>query len=147
MAAKPGAVLFACTNNAVRSPMAEAIMKHLFGFAVYVDSIGVGEAELNEFAVAAMKEIGVNLSRHRSKTFDDLEDGSADLIICLSRRAYERALAVARHTATEVEYWDIPDPTLVEGHRDMRMEAFRQVRDLLMEHIEARFGDLRSKSA
>jgi protein-tyrosine-phosphatase len=147
MTSRPSAILFACTSNAVRSPMAEALMKSLIEFAAYVDSIGVLAAERNEFAVAAMKEIGINLSTHKPKTFDDLEDGSADLIITLSPEAHERALEVTRHSATEVEFWDIPDPMLVGGNRDSRMEAFRDVRRLRTERIKARFPDLISKRA
>lgn len=122
-------------------------MKHLFGFACYVDSLGVTVGERNEFAVSTMGEIGVNLSRHRPKTFDDIGDGSADLIICLSREAYDRAIEATRHLATEVEFWDIPDPTLVEGNRDARLAAFRAVRDLLRRRIEARFDGLAPKLA
>ena len=77
----PGAVLFSCSMNAVRSPMAEALLKHLLGHKVYVDSAGVRASEIDPFAVEVMDEIGIDLSKYKSKTFDDLEDTSYDLII------------------------------------------------------------------
>jgi protein-tyrosine-phosphatase len=72
----PGAVLFACTQNALRSPMAEAMLKHLHGGRIFVDSVGVRAGELDPFAVEVMEEIGISIEEHRAKTFDDLEDSS-----------------------------------------------------------------------
>ena len=70
----PSAVLFACNMNSIRSPMAESILKFLQGHQIYVDSVGVRGGEIDGFAIAAMDEIGIDLTRHRHKTFDDLED-------------------------------------------------------------------------
>jgi len=136
----PGAVLFACTMNAVRSPMAEAIMKHLYGHLVFVDSVGVHAAEIDGFAVAAMDEIGIDLGRHRGKTFDELEDESFDLVIALSPEAQHHAVEMTRSMACEVEFWNTFDPSIVEGSRETRLDAYRAVRDQLIEKIEARFG-------
>lgn len=136
----PGAVLFACTLNAVRSPMAEAIMKHLYGHLVYVDSVGVRAGEIDRFAVAVMDEIGIDLSRHRGKSFDDLEDESFDLVITLSPEAQHHAVEMTRTMACEVEFWNTLDPSIVEGSREVRLDAYRKVRDELIERIEARFG-------
>ena len=83
----PGAVLFACTENALRSPMAESILKHFHGRQIYVDSVGVRAGEVDGFAVEVLDEIGIDLSRHRSKSFDVLEDEFYDLIITLSPEA------------------------------------------------------------
>ncbi len=136
----PEAVLFACTHNSIRSPMAEALLKHLLGHRVYVDSAGVHGGEVDPFAVEVMEEIGIDLSRHRSKTFDDLEDTSYDLIVSLSPEAQHRAVELTRTMACEVEFWNTLDPSIAEGSRDQRLAAFRQVRDQLKRRIEARFA-------
>ncbi len=135
----PGAVLFSCSQNAVRSPMAEALLKHLLGHRVYVDSAGVRRGEVDPFAVEVMDEIGIDLSKHKSKSFDDLEDHSYDLIISLSPEAQHKAVELTRTMACEVEFWNTFDPTLIEGNRETRLDAYRQVRDFLRRRIEARF--------
>ena len=135
----PGSILFACTMNAVRSPMAEAIMKHLFGQRVYVDSAGARKGELDPFVVVVMDEIGIDLSRHRPKTFNDLEDHSFDVVVTLSPDAQHRAIELTRHMACEVEYWRTQDPAAIEGSREVRLTAYREVRDALWSRIVARF--------
>ncbi len=135
----PQAVLFACTHNAIRSPMAEAILKHLHGRRIYVDSVGLRRAEIHPFTLLVMDEIGLDVSRHRAKSFDDLEDSSFELIVTLSPEAHHRALELTRVMAVEVEFWHTLDPTFVEGSRESQIEAFRQVRDDLMRRIVARF--------
>jgi len=139
MSRLPGSVLFCCTNNALRSPMAEAIMKLLLGHAVFVDSAGVRAGTLDTFAVAVVDEIGADLSRHRPKSFDELEDTSFDLIISLSPEAQHRAVEFTRASATEVEFWNTFDPSLIEGNRERRLAAYREVRDRLRARIHARF--------
>ena len=137
----PSAVLFCCTMNAVRSPIAESILKHLHGHHVYVDSVGVRRGEPSAFAIAAMEEIGIDLSRHRPKTFDDLEDSSYDLVISLSPEAQHRAMEMTRVMACEVEFWNTFDPTVVEGSREVRLAAYRDLRDRLAARIRERFGE------
>lgn len=133
-------VLFACTFNAIRSPMAAALLRHFHGKRLYVDSAGVREGELDPFAVAAMDEIGLDIARYRPKTFDDLEDTSFDLIVSLSPEAQHRAVEMVRTMACEVEYWRTFDPSLIEGSRDVRLDAYRQVRDGLITRINQRFS-------
>ncbi|MEE9479701.1 MAG: arsenate reductase ArsC [Kiloniellales bacterium] len=140
MADLPNAVLFACSLNAVRSPMAEGLLKHLLGHRVYVDSVGVRAAEINPFAVSVMEEIGIDLSKHRPKAFDGLEDTSYDLIITLSPEAQHQAVELTRTMACEVEYWPTFDPTIVEGSRETCLAAYREVREGLQRHIEDRFA-------
>ena len=135
----PSAVLFACTTNAIRSPMAEAIAKHHFGHKIYVDSVGLRKGETDEFAVAVLLEIGIDLSRHRPKSFDELQDTFYDLVITLSPQAQHRAVELTRTMATEVEFWNTFDPSLVEGNREARLDAYRGVRDTLIKRILARF--------
>ncbi len=144
MAERPGSVLFACTMNAVRSPMAEAIAKHLYGRHVYIDSVGVRKREIDGFAIAVMDEIGIDLSGHRAKTFDELEDSSFDLVISLSPEAQHRAVEMTRTMSCELEFWNTLDPTIVEGNRETVLGAYRGVRDGLMAGIERRFGELRA---
>ncbi|MDX1575570.1 MAG: arsenate reductase ArsC [Kiloniellales bacterium] len=136
----PRAVLFSCTLNSVRSPMAEGLLKHLLGHKIYVDSAGVRAGEIDPFAISVMEELGIDLSRHRSKSFDDLEDTSYDLIVSLSPEAQHKAVELTRTMACEVEFWPILDPTWVEGSRETRLDAYRQVRDELRRRIEARFA-------
>ncbi|WP_303981315.1 arsenate reductase ArsC [Dongia mobilis] len=135
----PGSVLFCCTYNSVRSPMAEAIMKYLHGTRVFVDSVGVRAQEVDGFVVAVMDEIGIDVTKHRSKTFDDLEDNSFDLIISLSPEAQHKAVDMTRTMACDVEFWNTMDPTIVEGSREDRLDAYRAVRDGLMKRIRDRF--------
>ncbi len=136
---EPSAVLFACVQNAVRSPMAEALLKRHRGTAMYVDSCGVRAGQLDPFAVEVLNEIGVNLTRHRPKSFEQMEDGFFDLIISLSPEAHHRATELTRTMACDIEYWPVMDATIVEGTREMRLATYRQVRDELQRRIEARF--------
>lgn len=132
-------VLFACTFNSIRSPMAEGLLKMLMGKKMYVDSAGVREGEIDPFVTAVMAELGVDLSRHRSKTFEQLEDDSFDLVVSLSPEAQHRAVEMTRTTACDVEFWNTFDPTLVEGSREARLDAYRQVRDTLLRRMKKRF--------
>lgn len=139
MATAPGSVLFCCTYNAIRSPMAEGILKYLHGKRIFVDSVGVRAEEIDGFVVAVMDEIGIDLSKHRPKTFDNLEDTSFDLIISLSPEAQHKAVEMTRTMACDVEFWPTMDPSVIEGGREERLEAYREVRDRLMERIRERF--------
>lgn len=135
----PGSVLFACTMNSVRSPMAEAILKFLHGRHIYVQSAGVRAGTLDPFAVEVMDEIGIDLARHRPRRFDDLEDSYFDLVISLSPEAQHRAVELTRGNATDLEYWNLPDPSLAQGSREQVLEAYRALRDTLLRRIRTRF--------
>lgn len=135
----PESVLIACSTNSVRSPMAEAMLKHLHGTRIYVDSVGVRTREIDGFVVAVMDEVGIDLASFRPKSFDDLEDSSFDLVITLSPEAQHRAVEMTRTMACEVEYWPTHDPALIEGSREVRLEAYRQVREALSARIVERF--------
>jgi len=143
---RPGAVLFACNFNHVRSPMAEALLKRLMGDRIYVDSCGLKYSRdgqkvgVDPFAEIVMAELGCDLSEHQAKVFDDLEDDSFDLVISFTPEAQHRAVEFARGRAAEIEYWPILDPTLAEGSRDSRLAAYREVRDMLVARIAERFG-------
>ena len=139
MARLPGSVLFACTLNAIRSPMAAAMLRQMHGSRIFVDSVGVRTAPIDPFAVAVMAEIGIDLRAHQAKGFEDLEDTSFDLVISLSPDAQHAAVELTRTSACEVEFWPVFDPTAVEGNRDETLAAYRLLRDQLRARIRERF--------
>lgn len=143
MARSPQAVLFMCGQNSVRSPTAAALLRYLVPRGLYVQSAGVGKAELDPFAVAVLKEIGLDMSGHKPWTVEDLEDWEGlnfDLIVTLSPEAHHKALQLTTTSATEVEYWPTPDPVGVEGRRELQLDAYRNVRDSLSRRIRERFA-------
>ena len=137
----PGAILFACTMNAVRSPMAAAIMSHLAGQRVYVASAGVRAGTADMFVAAVMDEIGIDLSKHQPHTLDDLNDTSFDMIVTLSPEAHHQALELTRTMAVDVEYWPTLDASLMvgQGSREQVLQYYRSVRDQLFKKIKQRF--------
>lgn len=120
--------------------MAEGILKALYPKQVFVDSAGVRKEKVDPLAVEVMDEIGLDIGKHRSKTFDDLEDSSFDLIISLSPEAQHTAVDMTRTMACDVEFWNTFDPTIVEGTREQRLAAYREVRDFLNKKIRERFA-------
>ena len=145
MDSTPTSVLFSCDHNAVRSPMAEGIMKKLIGTRMYVQSAGVkSDLEIDGFAIAVCAEIGVELVRHRVRSFDDMEEwgdeiSAYDLVVALSPAAQRRALEYTRHSALEVEYWPTMDPTGLGETREAKLNAYRRTRDQILERIKERF--------
>ncbi len=137
----PGSVLFACTMNAIRSPMAAAILRHLAGRRSYVRSAGVRAGEHDPFVNAVMDEIGIDMSTHTPHTIAELHDTSFDVIITLSPEAHHQALELTRTMAVEVEYWPTFDASLAgfQGSREQVLEAYRSVRDQLFNRIKVRF--------
>ena len=141
MSELPGSVLFACTMNQIRSPMAEAMLKYLHGHKIFVQSCGVrGDGEIDGFVVAVMDEIGIDLFNHRVRSFDDLQDDYYDLVISLSPEAQHRAVELTRHSSCEIEFWHMPDPSLAHTtSREERLDQYRQLRDYLLRLIRQRF--------
>jgi protein-tyrosine-phosphatase len=143
LVARPQSVLFACRLNSVRSPMAAALFKHMFGHVAYVGSAGVRKGELDPFAVAVMDEIGLDIGKHRPMTFEELEDWEGlnfDLIITMAPEAHHKALELTRTIAADVEYWPTPDPTDAQGNRAQMLDAYRTVRDMIAAKIKERFA-------
>ena len=134
---RPQSILFCCTFNAVRSPMAEAIARYYYGRDVYFASAGVKAGELDPFAVAAMDDIGIDIQKFKPHTFEDLEDSSFDLIVSLSPEAHHKALEFTRTLAVDVVYWPTVDPTAVQGSREQMLDTYRAVRDGLKKRIVA----------
>lgn len=138
----PSAVLFACTQNAIRSVMAAALMRHFYGHKVYVASAGVRPGERDLFVAAVMDEMGIAVGKHRPQSFADLEDSSFDVVISLSPEAHHRALEMTRTMAIEAEYWPTIDPSVTAGSREQILDSYREVRDSLLRKIRARFGTM-----
>lgn len=138
----PPAVLFACTMNAVRSPMAAAILGHLAGRRSYVVSAGVRRGTPDPFVTEVMAEIGIDVSRHAPTTISELNDTSFDLIVSLSPEAHHQALELTRTFSVDVEYWPTFDASMMigQGSREQVLQAYRGVRDALFRRIKQRFG-------
>jgi protein-tyrosine-phosphatase len=144
MANLPSAVLFACSKNSIRSPMAEGLLKFLQGDRIFIDSVGVRPKEVDGFSVAVMDEIGIDISTHNSKSFDNLEDSYFDLVISLSPEAQHKAIEMTRVMACDVEFWNTFDPSLIESeNRETILEAYRQVRDQLFNRLKTRFPQVK----
>ena len=145
MTTLPQAVLFCCDHNAVRSPMAEGLMKRLHGHDVYVQSAGVrSDLEIDGYAIAVCGEMGVELSRHRSRSFEEMRDlgddlEQFDLIVALSPASQSQARDLARHAHVALEYWPVPDPTAEGRTRDEKLAAYRSVRDEIDARLRERF--------
>ena len=144
--ALPQSILFCCDHNAVRSPMAEGIMKKLYGTGTYVQSVGViNDLEIDGFSIAVCDEIGVELSRHKSRSFDEMERwgddlSSFDLIVALSPASQRRALELTRLFHLTVEYWPILDPTGIGETREMKLVSYRQTRDQILNKLREKWG-------
>ncbi|MFC6499366.1 low molecular weight phosphatase family protein [Gemmobacter lanyuensis] len=142
----PSSVLFCCDHNAVRSPMAEGLMKKFYGQRAYVQSAGVhNDMEIDGFTVAVSQEMGIELSRHRSRSFEEMQEwgddlGQFDLIIALSPASQRMALELTRYYHLDVEYWPILDPTGIGETREAKLAAYRQARDMIRDRMIARFG-------
>lgn len=126
--------------------MAEGIMKKLYGTECYIQSVGVkNDLEIDGFSIAVCSEIGVELSRHRSRSFDEMEEwgddlSSFDLVLALSPASQRRALDLTQFYHLDVEYWPILDPTGLGDDREARMALYRQARDQIMNRLTERWG-------
>ncbi len=142
----PRSVLFCCDHNAVRSPMAEGMMKRFYGHRAYVQSAGVrNDHEIDGFAIAVCRELGIELDRHRARTFEEMQAwgddlGQFDLIVALSPASQRVALELTRYFHLDVEYWPVLDPSGLGEGREARLAAYRQARDQIRERMLARFG-------
>ncbi|MCQ0970379.1 low molecular weight phosphatase family protein [Paracoccus sp. TK19116] len=142
----PTSVLFCCDHNAIRSPMAEGMMKKFYGHTAYVQSAGVkNDLEIDGFAIAVCQEIGVPLTNHRTRSFDEMQDwgddlGGFDLIVALSPASQRLVLDMTRVFHLDIEYWPIMDPTGLADSREEKLKVYRATRDQIRDRILARFG-------
>ena len=146
MADFPQSVLFCCDHNAVRSPMAEGLMKKFYGQRAYVQSAGVrNDLEIDGFSIAVCAEMKIELSRHRSRSFEEMQRlgddlSQFDLIVALSPASQRMALDLTRFYHLAVEFWPILDPTSIGDSRDAKLAAYRQTRDQIRDRMIGRFG-------
>jgi protein-tyrosine-phosphatase len=140
-------VLFMCSMNAVRSPMAEEIAKRVLPKSTYVQSAGARKGKPDPFLEVILEEEGLAGAVHEPRALDELEDDFFDLVITLSPEAHHCALELTRAHKVEVEYWPTPDPTVAAGTRDQILQAYRDVFQRLSERIHARFSDKPPNSA
>lgn len=142
----PQSVLFCCDHNAVRSPMAEGIMKQLFGMETYVQSAGLkNDLEIDGFAITVCHEIDVELARHQSRSFEEMEQfgdqlSSFDMIIALSPASYARAQELTKLFHLDVLFWDTSDPTSTGETRESKLDAYRKTRDEIIAQLKAQWG-------
>ena len=137
---QPSSVLFLCNHNIIRSPMAEALTRAHFGQSIYTASAGIRIGTPDPFVEAVMDEINIDVHNREPQALDELDDGYFDLIVTLSPTAHHVALEMAHVEATHVDYWPAADPTVVQGSREQMLDAYRDVRDRLLERILERFG-------
>ena len=135
-----GAILFACNINAVRSAMAEAMVKHAFPGKIFVDSCGVTPGIQDGFATAVMHEIGLDMSAHEPKSFNDLDSGFYDVIISFSPEAHDAAGALTQNIDCETLYWPVDNLANLTGSREEMLRAYRHVRDDIRGKLSIYFG-------
>ena len=131
----PSAVLFCCTMNAIRSPIAEGLMKRYHGARVYIDSVGITAGAADPLVTEVMREIGIDMSRHQPKPFGTLTDDSFDMVIALSEEARRGAERLTRYRHCDLRLWKVSDPSLAEGSRAARITAYRHLREELRDKI------------
>ena len=138
--AKPKSVLFVCNLNQIRSPMAEFLVKDIYGDQIYAQSGGIEEGDVDGFMQAVMKERGIDVTNHIPRSLQQLDDTFADLVITLSPAAHRETLDYMEGQAVEIEYWPTRNPSDTVGRREDILEAYRQTRDELEDKIRERFG-------
>jgi protein-tyrosine-phosphatase len=142
----PQSILFCCDHNAVRSPMAEGLMKKFYGLETYVQSAGVlADMDVDGFAIAVCAEMGVELARHKSRSFDEMQKlgdelSSFDLVVALSPASQLEVEVITRFYSLQVEYWPIMDPTSIGEGRGHKLTAYRKARDQIIAKLTAKFG-------
>ena len=142
----PQSILFCCDHNAVRSPMAEGLMKKFYGTETYVQSAGViADMDIDGFSIAVCAELGIELARHKSRSFAEMhkfgdELSSFDLIVALSPVSKKVAEKITNFYDLKIEYWPISDPTGPEDNRDKKLMAYRNSRDQIIGNLTRKFG-------
>ena len=134
-------VLFVCSMNSVRSPIAAALARRFFPGRIIARSAGVRSGKADNFVHEVMEEIGIDMSVHTPHTMDELVATRFDLVVTLSADAAE-AVAGGAIEMTETEHWPMPDPTTVEGNREAVLSAYRTLRDTLQQKVRERLEPL-----
>lgn len=121
-------------------------MKKFYGQDTYVQSAGVhNDMEIDGFSVAVCAELGIELARHRSRSFDEMQEwgddlSAFDLVVALSPASQRRALELTRLFHLDVEYWPIMDPSGMGEEREAKLARYRQTRDQIRTRMLDRFG-------
>lgn len=142
----PQSILFCCDHNAVRSPMAEGLMKKFYGSKTYVQSAGVlADKDIDGFSIAVCAELDIELARHKSRSFDEMQKlgdelSSFDLIVALSPASQSEAAKITRFYALQVDYWPIIDPTGIGEGREENLVSYRKARDQIIKRLITKFG-------
>ncbi|MEM6681603.1 MAG: hypothetical protein AAF607_05115 [Pseudomonadota bacterium] len=137
--AAPRSVLFVCNENSIRSPIAEAILRKLARGRLYVASAGLRAGKIDGFAEAALAEWNLSLADHQPHIISDNDVLKFSLVISLTPEAQHWAVELTRFGDMQIEFWPMPDPSIIEGSREQRLNAYRSLRDLLKTRIEKRF--------
>ena len=132
-------ILILCTGNSARSQMAEGLLRHLAGARIDVASAGVAPTQVRPEAIAAMKEIGIDISNHRSKSIDEFTGQEFDYVITVCDNANEHCPVFAG--ANRRIHWSIDDPAAVAGSDDIRLKAFREARVELRQRLDQLIKD------
>ena len=135
-----GAILFACNLNAVRSAMAELMVKATFPGKIFADSCGVRPGDPDGFAMAVMAEVGLDMTAHQPKSFDDLDSGFYDVIISFSPEAHQAAGQLTENMDCTALYWPVENLAKLTGPREEQLRAYRHVRDDIMQKLEVYLG-------
>ncbi len=136
-----GSVLFVCNLNSVRSPMAEALTRALYGKTLYVESAGLEPTERDPFAMSVLNEVAIDMSKDQPLDLEEIDVGSFDHVVCLTPEALARVNELVRGQAVNVEYWQTIDPFSggAQGSREQRLTAYRDLREELRRMIDLRF--------
>ena len=137
----PNSILFLCNHNAIRSPMGEALMKHMFPRRIFAQSAGLSTGSVDPFVISVMAEIEVDVKNHKPTRLEDLDDTWFDIIVSFSREAHDEAQKMSHVKAAETLFWPADDPTIVQGSRDQMLSAYRDVRNAIHQRLLERFGD------
>lgn len=126
-------ILFLCVANSARSQMAEGLARHLWGDRAVVSSAGSRPSKVNPHAIEVMREIGIDITGHRSTSVEDVDPTSVDTVITLCA---EEVCPVFLGKARRL-HWPIPDPASDDRPREVVLERFRDARDTIRAKLEA----------
>lgn len=136
---QPRSLLFVCTKNACRSPMAEGLAKKYFKGDLLIQSVGLQPGLLDGFAISIMAEHGIDISNHTPKPIDDIPLENFDLLITLSPESHAAIMAWIGDKKIPVEHWPISDPSTATGNRDQILQSYRNIREEILRQLTTRF--------
>ena len=130
-------ILFVCQRNALRSPIAQALAKHLYINIINSQSAGLFPENIDPFAAAIMSEIGIDIAHHKPNTIENALKQKFQHIISLAPEAHHKILSSIENTDNiKIQYWPTLDPSMIHGNREQKIHAYRQVREQLKQKIK-----------